>query len=286
MVLIAACAACSLVSTPDRQGGVRPSESGEYLKRGKMIHVEFGRIGAGEADPRGVEQGGRDNSPPFDGGEMVHAVVGFRPQGPFIYWLAAAAILLLTSFAFSWISATIGLIVRSVEAAQSGGFIWLFPLTFASSAFVPTQSMPSWLRSFAEHQPVSLIVNAVVNLSTHPVQRALVLAGEADWSSVIEETLRHSTPTSHVLIRFATEDVHDVGLDPDAPPVSVVRRPVGAALERAHVTERAAVRAAHVGIERPGERHPMDGIERAAARLEAELGGHARGIARNRLLHK
>jgi len=54
---------------------------------------------------------------------------------------------------------------------------------------------------------ISLIVNAVVNLSTHPVQRALVLAGEADWSSVIEETLRHSTPTSHVLIRFATEDV-------------------------------------------------------------------------------
>ncbi|MFE9170989.1 cytochrome P450 [Streptomyces kebangsaanensis] len=54
---------------------------------------------------------------------------------------------------------------------------------------------------------ISLIVNAVVNLSTHPEQRALVLAGEADWSAVIEETLRYSTPTSHVLIRFATEDV-------------------------------------------------------------------------------
>lgn len=54
---------------------------------------------------------------------------------------------------------------------------------------------------------ISLIVNAVVNLSTHPVQRALVLAGEVDWSSVVEETLRYSTPTSHVLIRFATEDV-------------------------------------------------------------------------------
>ncbi|MFF4524267.1 cytochrome P450 family protein [Streptomyces bluensis] len=54
---------------------------------------------------------------------------------------------------------------------------------------------------------ISLIVNAVVNLSTHPDQRALVLSGKADWSSVIEETLRYSTPTSHVLIRFATEDV-------------------------------------------------------------------------------
>ncbi|MFI8239557.1 cytochrome P450 [Streptomyces sp. NPDC085866] len=54
---------------------------------------------------------------------------------------------------------------------------------------------------------ISLIVNAVVNLSAHPSQRALVLSGQADWAAVIEETLRHSTPTSHVLIRFATEDV-------------------------------------------------------------------------------
>ncbi|WRZ92235.1 cytochrome P450 [Streptomyces sp. NBC_01007] len=54
---------------------------------------------------------------------------------------------------------------------------------------------------------ISLIVNAVVSLSAHPDQRALVLSGEADWSAVVEETLRHSTPTSHVLIRFATEDV-------------------------------------------------------------------------------
>jgi cytochrome P450 len=54
---------------------------------------------------------------------------------------------------------------------------------------------------------ISLIVNAVVNLSAHPEQRALVLSGEADWSAVVEETLRYSTPTSHVLIRFATEDV-------------------------------------------------------------------------------
>ncbi|TDT27589.1 hypothetical protein EV562_116101 [Streptomyces sp. BK208] len=54
---------------------------------------------------------------------------------------------------------------------------------------------------------ISLIVNAVVNLSAHPEQRDLVLSGKADWSAVIEETLRFSTPTSHVLIRFATEDV-------------------------------------------------------------------------------
>ncbi|WP_055568410.1 cytochrome P450 family protein [Streptomyces atriruber] len=54
---------------------------------------------------------------------------------------------------------------------------------------------------------ISLIVNAVVNLSAHPDQLALVLAGEIGWDAVIEETLRHSTPTSHVLIRFAAQDV-------------------------------------------------------------------------------
>jgi ABC-2 type transport system permease protein/oleandomycin transport system permease protein len=94
----------------------------------------------------------------------VGLLVGFRPQGNVLNWFAAAAILILTSFAFSWISASIALLVSSVEAAQSAGFIWLFPLTFASSAFVPTSSMPSWLRAFAEHQPVSLIVNAVRGL--------------------------------------------------------------------------------------------------------------------------
>jgi len=95
---------------------------------------------------------------------MVGLLVGFRPDGNVLSWVAAVGLLLLTSFAFSWISATIGLAVRSVEAAQSAGFIWLFPLTFASSAFVPTRSMPDWLRAFAEHQPVSLIVNAVRGL--------------------------------------------------------------------------------------------------------------------------
>jgi ABC transporter DrrB family efflux protein len=95
---------------------------------------------------------------------IVGLLVGFRPEGNVLSWFAGAGLLLLTSFAFSWISATIGLLVRSVEAAQSAGFVWLFPLTFASSAFVPTSSMPGWLRAFAEHQPVTIIVNAVRGL--------------------------------------------------------------------------------------------------------------------------
>ena len=95
---------------------------------------------------------------------IVGVLVGFRPEGSVLAWIAAIGILLLSSFAFSWISATIGMAVSTVEAAQSAGFIWLFPLTFASSAFVPTSSMPGPLRVFAEHQPVSLLVNAVRGL--------------------------------------------------------------------------------------------------------------------------
>jgi len=68
------------------------------------------------------------------------------------------------SFAFSWVSAFIGLAVRSAEAAQSGGFIWLFPLTFASSAFVPVETMPSWLQGFAKHNPVSVVADSLRGL--------------------------------------------------------------------------------------------------------------------------
>ncbi len=100
---------------------------------------------------------------------IVGLLVGFRPEGSFLELAGAIGMLLFVSFAFSWISATIGLAVSTVEAAQSAGFIWLFPLTFASSAFVPTASMPSWLRVFAEHQPITLVINAVRGLLlNHP----------------------------------------------------------------------------------------------------------------------
>jgi hypothetical protein len=91
----------------------------------------------------------------------VGLLVGFNPQGGASEIIGAIALLLLMSFAFSWIGATIGLAVRNVEAVQSAGFIWLFALTFASSAFVPTSTMPAGLRAFAVNQPVTKIINAV-----------------------------------------------------------------------------------------------------------------------------
>ena len=95
---------------------------------------------------------------------IVGFLVGFRPKGTVGEFLLAIVVLMGISFAFSWISAFIGLMVRSVEAAQSAGFIWLFPLTFASSAFVAVASMPSWLQTFARHNPVSVLADSLRGL--------------------------------------------------------------------------------------------------------------------------
>jgi ABC-type uncharacterized transport system permease subunit len=75
------------------------------------------------------------------------------------------ALVLAFSYVFSGISAFIGLTVRDPETAQSAGFIWVFPITFASSAFVPTSSMPGIVRAFAQVNPVTLTVDAVRALS-------------------------------------------------------------------------------------------------------------------------
>ena len=108
----------------------------------------------------------------------VGLLVGFRPGGGATGWVAAIGLLLLLSFAFSWIAATIGLLVRNVEAVQPASFVWLFPLTFASSAFVLTSTMPSWLRAFAERQPITQVVDAVRGfLLDEPV-------GSAGWQAL------------------------------------------------------------------------------------------------------
>jgi len=112
---------------------------------------------------------------------LVGLAVGFRPQGNALSWLGAIGLLLLYSFAFSWISATIGLIVSSVEAAQSAGFIWLFPLTFASSAFAQPSTFPTWLRSFANAQPVTSMVDAVRGLLLNQIDPPTIWKAVA-WS--------------------------------------------------------------------------------------------------------
>jgi ABC transporter DrrB family efflux protein len=88
-------------------------------------------------------------------------IVGFRFQGSLLDTLAGFGLLLLFGFAFSWLAALIGLSVRSAQAAQSAGLVWLFPFVFLSSAFVPTSSMPTWLRVIADYSPVTVVVNTL-----------------------------------------------------------------------------------------------------------------------------
>jgi ABC transporter DrrB family efflux protein len=109
---------------------------------------------------------------------VVGLLVGFRPEAGPLGWAAAIGLLLLFSFAFSWIAATLALLVRSVEAVQQASFIWLFPLTFASTAFVQTDGMPGWLRAFADHQPLTQIIDTVRGfLLDQPV-------GSAGWQAL------------------------------------------------------------------------------------------------------
>lgn len=94
---------------------------------------------------------------------VVGLVVGLRPDSVGGA-LAAIGLVALFGFAFSWISAWIGLSVKDVETANLAGFVWLFPLTFASSAFVPLDSLPGWLQAFAKATPVTPTVEAVRGL--------------------------------------------------------------------------------------------------------------------------
>jgi len=92
---------------------------------------------------------------------LVGFIVGFRPSASLSEWLLVIALALLFTLAISWISAILGLFVKSVEAAQWIGFVFIFPLTFVSSAFVPTSTMPKVLRVFAENQPLTHVINTM-----------------------------------------------------------------------------------------------------------------------------
>jgi ABC-2 type transport system permease protein len=90
----------------------------------------------------------------------ISFLVGFQPVAGPIEWALVLGLAILFSLAISWISAILGLLVKSMEAAQWMGFIVIFPLTFVSSAFVPTETMPYALRLFAENQPLTYVVDA------------------------------------------------------------------------------------------------------------------------------
>jgi ABC-2 type transport system permease protein len=92
---------------------------------------------------------------------LVGLLIGFRPTASPTEWLMIIGIILMYTFAVSWLSAILGLLAKSVEAVQWMSFMIVFPLTFASSAFVPTAGMPKALKIFAENQPVTHVIEAL-----------------------------------------------------------------------------------------------------------------------------
>jgi ABC-2 type transport system permease protein len=107
----------------------------------------------------------------------VALALGFHPHAGALQWLAAAGVLLCFVVAVSWMAAAIGLVASSPEAANGFTFVVMF-LPYASSAFVPVDTMPGWLHGFAAHQPVTPVVETL---------RALLLGtpvgGEA-WTAL------------------------------------------------------------------------------------------------------
>lgn len=107
----------------------------------------------------------------------VGVLIGFRFHGGFLGAAGALAVMWAFAYAMSWLMASIGMVTKTPETAQTAAFLPMLPLVFASSAFVPVATMPDWLQVFAANQPVSVIVDTV---------RALVLGfpvGNLIWRS-------------------------------------------------------------------------------------------------------
>lgn len=96
---------------------------------------------------------------------LVGMAVGFRPSGGVLGGVGAIGLMLLFGFALSWIGVAMGALVRTPEALQGIIFAAVFPLTFVSSAFVDTATMPDWLEWFANRQPMTLVIDAVRSLT-------------------------------------------------------------------------------------------------------------------------
>ncbi len=126
----------------------------------------------------------------------VGVLLGFRWQNGLTGMLAAMAVALAFGYACSWLMAYIGLVVRNSEAIQAAVYMVVFPMTLTSSVFLPTQTMPGWLQAFAEHQPITIIANAL---------RALTLGQGAlpAGHTVIGETLLALAWTAGILAVFA-----------------------------------------------------------------------------------
>jgi ABC transporter DrrB family efflux protein len=99
--------------------------------------------------------------------------VGFGLHGTVPQALAAFGLCVAFGFAFEWLFITLGLFAGTAQAAQ-GMALLVFPLTFVSSAYVPVETMPGWMQPFAQHQPLTYMVDAIRALTQGPEAQALL----------------------------------------------------------------------------------------------------------------
>ena len=92
-------------------------------------------------------------------------LLGFRFQNGWLGGVGMVVVILLFGFAFSWVAAFLGMVMNDEETAQLATFVMIFPLVFASAAFVPVATMPGWLQVFARNQPITFAVNAARSLA-------------------------------------------------------------------------------------------------------------------------
>jgi ABC transporter DrrB family efflux protein len=95
----------------------------------------------------------------------VGIALGFRWQTSTWHMFAALGVALAFGYACSWIMATLGLAIKNAEAIQAAVYMVVFPLTLTSSVFLPTSTMPRWLATFADHQPITIVSNTLRGLT-------------------------------------------------------------------------------------------------------------------------
>ena len=109
----------------------------------------------------------------------VGSIMGFRFENGVLPALAGVVLIIFFGIALTWVGVFIGISVRDVETAQVAGFVWVFPLVFASSLYVPIETMPGWLQVFAQINPVTPMVDTM---------RALALGGSVSaslWKTLV-----------------------------------------------------------------------------------------------------
>jgi ABC-2 type transport system permease protein len=124
---------------------------------------------------------------------LTGLVVGWRPGAGVLGVAAGCLLVLLFSYAITWVTAIVGMNAKSPESAASFGFIVLFPMTFVSNAMVPTLKMPGWMQAVADWNPVSAVCAAVRDLWGNPNPSARVAVWPMEhpvvatlaWSAVI-----------------------------------------------------------------------------------------------------